>query len=613
MLVKSKSRNYRIQKLPTERANILTQHSLGSVTKSHIKKSPRFPHTMMSLRRHIVGLLLPLLASTTVSAQLELPDSRAFNSVVHWNQTQDAPLNKIHHVASPSGEQEMLSNRRLVSANYQKRLRAGQQRNLVRLRTRKPTKKRTKKPTKRPTRGMMIMTKRPTRGMSMKTKRPTRGMMIMTKRPTRGMMVVTKRPTRGMMTMTKRPTQGTMSMTRPPTRVPDTCICTNPKKIPTNCEVDILISLMDRAVNQDNQLAARWLRAGFHDAGTFNKRNREAGVNGCLINHAPMIQEPENLFFDLPINTLKVVKREWEGNQNTCISISGADIIQFAALFSSVRQVNPPGLNDGKKNQLRQFEWGRPDERNCQTRWSKNLPGFQLGNSPRGVAVRCQMAGKEIKDKMMDLNGFTAEEATALIGAHTIGLTRNTFGSGLAGPWVRNGRDNATPNGPVFDNSYFEFLDTDVVANTVPEFANNISPFTQTFPDWFRVVAQDLNHLDTDLALAFPTQNANDHPDFHRFTRQFASDNSLFIRRFFSSLKKMSTLGVSARLSRASACPQCRIAAADGLGFRFRTAAKTESFTQQLNAARKRASASTKAKQRRRQREIELLTTPIKI
>lgn len=62
----------------------------------------------------------------------------------------------------------------------------------------------------------------------------------------------------------------------------------------------------------------------------------------------------------------------------------------------------------------------------------------------------------------------------------------------------------------------------------------------------FRVDAQKLNHLDTDVALAFPTQDPTMHPNYHQFTTQFSADPTLFLLVFLASLEKMSLLGVSA-------------------------------------------------------------------
>lgn len=63
----------------------------------------------------------------------------------------------------------------------------------------------------------------------------------------------------------------------------------------------------------------------------------------------------------------------------------------------------------------------------------------------------------------------TTEEATVLLGAHTIGQIRVEFGDELAGPWVPGGKDDATENGPIFNNevSLVLLLCIDVCLNCV--------------------------------------------------------------------------------------------------------------------------------------------------
>ena len=365
----------------------------------------------------------------------------------------------------------------------------------------------------------------------------------------------TKAPTRGYPTIaTNTPTKPRPTLPPTPSPTPTTtCTCSTPKTIPTECEVKLLIEMMNFAVAGDHRLASQWLRLSFHDAGTFDQSVPEGGANGCLMNHPLMRVQDENLHLDLAIETLKTIRDTWESLQSTCIDISSADIIQFSGLFAAVRQEETsPGMTPAKENQLLTFQWGRPDEANCNIDWTLNLPGFALGTS-NDIPLRCMMAGKEIKEKMMDKNGFTSEEATALIGAHTIGLTRNVFGD--PAPWVTNGADNATPNGPVFDNKYFDFLENTIIEDSIDDFAVNPAPFVIVFPDWFQTpLSNKLNHLDTDIVLAFPTQDANIHPDFHAHTFAFSINNQHFLNTFHSALTKMSKLGVTALLSNPTAC-----------------------------------------------------------
>jgi len=145
-------------------------------------------------------------------------------------------------------------------------------------------------------------------------------------------------------------------------------------------------------------------------------------------------------------------------------------------------------------------------------------------------------------------------EANALIGAHTIGLLRHTFGPSL--PWVQNGRDFATPFGPVFDNAYHHFLRNTIVEDTAGAFASNQSPFTEVFSNWFRIsptFPNELSHLDTDVTLAFPPVGVT-HPDYSLDTTTFASSNAVFLKQFFLALDKMGRLGVNVPLSPATDC-----------------------------------------------------------
>ena len=73
----------------------------------------------------------------------------------------------------------------------------------------------------------------------------------------------------------------------------------------------------------------------------------------------------------------------------------------------------------------------------------------------------------------------------------------------------------------VFDNAYRHFLINTIVENNANNFATapppgnpaTMVPFTTDFGTWFRDDPNGLDHLDTDMALAFPTLNTATHPD----------------------------------------------------------------------------------------------------
>eukprot|EP00569_Conticribra_weissflogii_P009570 CAMPEP_0171360258 /NCGR_PEP_ID=MMETSP0879-20121228/1125_1 /TAXON_ID=67004 /ORGANISM="Thalassiosira weissflogii, Strain CCMP1336" /LENGTH=514 /DNA_ID=CAMNT_0011866567 /DNA_START=998 /DNA_END=2542 /DNA_ORIENTATION=- len=343
----------------------------------------------------------------------------------------------------------------------------------------------------------------------------------------------------------------------PVTQQQTTCACTSPKTVPNQCEMDILIDAMEVLVSHDHALIGQWTRAGFHDAGTFNQNVPEGGANGCLLNDPLMLTMPENNHFVQAIFALQAVKDFFNNHRNVCVSISSADLLQFAIFFTTTRQTGIPGLDATKRSLLKiEFEWGRPDEPNCDTDWTMNLPGFDMGGGQ--YPGRCTLVGAEIQEKMIRRNGFTPEEATALIGAHTIGSIRGTFGSSLAGPWVPNGHDSATLKGPIFDNAYHDFLINTIPVNACNDFATSFNPpFNRQFPTWYRT-SNGLDHLDSDIVLAFPSLDTNIHDNFHVFTRAFAADNNLFITTFFQALHKMGKLGVNVALTKSPSSCTCR-------------------------------------------------------
>jgi len=345
-----------------------------------------------------------------------------------------------------------------------------------------------------------------------------------------------------------------------PSGSPTRCICEDPSTIPDKCEVGILIDIMEDFFAGDKALFGQFSRAAFHDAGTFNQNTGEGGANGCLLNDPAMRLMPENSFLDAPLNTLQAIKDLWHDNAFTCIDVSSADMLQFAIFYVVHRQLDVPEslqspvatvtAQEKRDIVINEFHWGRLDADVCVPEWTHNLPGFHTAHSGPLTIQRCVAAGNEIEDKMIDLNGFTEEEANVLIGTHTIGHIRNTFGQSWNGPWVTSGADTHTPEGPTFNNDFHHFLINDIVANNVPDFVANppssVAPFNIVFPNWFSDSTTNQQHLDTDVILAFPS--AGTHPNYRDDTEVFAADNDSFLGSYFQALDKMGLLGVEPEL-----------------------------------------------------------------
>lgn len=317
---------------------------------------------------------------------------------------------------------------------------------------------------------------------------------------------------------------------------------------PSACDLSLLDQALESAINANKRLAAQFLRMSFHDAGTFSSQSKEGGANGCLLTDARFVSQNENGGLPVPVSVLATIKADWEKKiASTCVKISAADIIQYAGLFAVVHTL--PSIDADKHQQkLSQFQWGRPDATNCNPQWTNNLPGFShpLSVDTTNLEARLEDSGIEIQNKMLVGNGFTAREATVLIGAHTIGQTRSVFGGGnLAGPWVDNGHD----NGPVFDNTFFTHMVDNIFGGNNQGMPAGVppKPFTFPFRDWFLQEQEgkpNLQWLDTDVALAFPHTKGK-HPNFFVHSKEFAADNNVFLNEFFIALDKMSKLGVT--------------------------------------------------------------------
>ena len=348
---------------------------------------------------------------------------------------------------------------------------------------------------------------------------------------------------------------------------------------PSSCDVNQLNSLLESSMNSNPKFAAQVLRMSFHDAGTFSSANGQSGANGCLLNDPEFISNaaPENGGLREPVGKLKAIKDTWESAlSNKCVRVSSADMIQYAALFAVVHTL-PGADQEVHEHKLSQFRWGRQDEANCNVETTKNLPGFQhrgTGLATADLKGRLEHSGQEIFSKMVVGNGFTARQAVALIGAHTIGQTRSQFGGGsFAGPWVDNGHEDFS-GGPVFDNTFFTHMIDEINAphkGVIPPGLPAPKPFNRSFNDWMQLHSRgagkpNLQWLDTDLTLAFP-HTGNAHPNYFEHSKDFAASNDIFLTEFFAALDVMSLLGVSHPLevSQQQQCSRSQVVDASNL------------------------------------------------
>jgi Peroxidase len=115
-------------------------------------------------------------------------------------------------------------------------------------------------------------------------------------RPVRSPSPLPPKPVRSLAPPTRRPTTAPV---RPAIR----------QAIPSICQVELLITLMDMAVDLNKAIAPQWLRLAFHDTVTFNMQEPEGGPNGCLLKHDAMRAQPVNRSLVLAIRNVAFYSR----------------------------------------------------------------------------------------------------------------------------------------------------------------------------------------------------------------------------------------------------------------------------------------------------------------
>lgn len=198
-----------------------------------------------------------------------------------------------------------------------------------------------------------------------------------------------------------------------------------------------------------NDLVAGLVRLSFHDAGTFDKVTDTGGIDGCVD-----ISDPDNVGLELIIDELAPLVNKYKN------LASRADVWAFAAnvaietaanstvtqgyggnnIFKEITQ----DIGSLRNFSLPPFRFGRKDS----TKDAKSCHKRDLGRLPSA-----EKAGLHLKETMVERMGFTMDEVTALMGAHTLGRGDSAV-TGYHGAWV----ETAGPSNAVFDNEYYQTL-----------------------------------------------------------------------------------------------------------------------------------------------------------
>ena len=148
-----------------------------------------------------------------------------------------------------------------------------------------------------------------------------------------------------------------------------------------------------------------------------------------------------------------------------------------------------------------------------------------------------------------------------------------------------------------------------------------MKPFDKEFLNWFQVSQVPghpnlkLDHLDSDLAVAFPSLSHSHYPNYHEDTLRFAVSNDAFLQTFFPALDKMSKLGVDVHLQ--SPGSGCACGSGGTSNSNFATAeSEYEHLVEEIKdigSALALAEEELEAKQYKRRDEISLVTTPLHV
>ena len=184
---------------------------------------------------------------------------------------------------------------------------------------------------------------------------------------------------------------------------------------------------------------------------------------------------------------------------------------------------------------------------------------------------------------------------------------------------------------PELDNEYHDWLINKLEADNASEFQpgmvpRNMKPFDKEFLNWFQVSQVPgnpnlkLDHLDSDLVLAFPSlfpllSDSHHYPNYHEDTVKFAESNDVFLQTFFPALDKMSKLGVGFHLQSPGSGCACGSGGISNSNFAT-DGSEYEHLVEEIKdigSALALAEEELEAKQYKRRDEISLVTTPLHV
>ncbi|ORY99726.1 heme peroxidase [Absidia repens] len=251
-----------------------------------------------------------------------------------------------------------------------------------------------------------------------------------------------------------------------------------------------IVKVFPKEDYDDGSFAPVVLRLAWHASGTYDKNHKDGGSDGSTMRHKTEAEDPANAGLDVARAVLEPVKaaHPW---------VSYADLWTLAGCVA-IEHMGGPHIEwtGGRRD--------KPSESDCPP----------VGRLPDGAL------GKDhVLDVFVSRMGFTIQETTCLIGAHTVGRCHKDR-SGFDGPWTE------TPTR--FSNQFYKQL----LHNTWTE-------KKWDGPRQFEDEDGDLMMLPTDMALL--------DPPFRQYVEIYAKDKQRFFDDFSAAFLKLIELGVAKR------------------------------------------------------------------
>jgi len=279
-----------------------------------------------------------------------------------------------------------------------------------------------------------------------------------------------------------------------------------------------------------------------------------------MLNDDPLGTSDTGEGFD-PVTKLIEVQQSLN-QRSSSMSWSIADVIQGAAAWC-VDEMTSETNKDAAPSLLQQITFGRKDachdddaaciaqkcpETNCDSLPKIQVKGDVKAHEPHDRRLDLEATAKALRADLFNVSfgSFTDADIVALLGAHTVGMTRNQF-SQNDGPW--------TNNPFVFNNEYFlELAQVKVQKSITSKYIPH--PFSKDFfSTWWQSVERNKRDeipvnrpeglirtrrhklmLDVDMALEHDKR-------FQEHVLLFARDEQAFLNCFQTAFLKMSEIG----------------------------------------------------------------------